>query len=163
MLDGLSGRARGSVAFRYGVRWATRHQNPEIGAQLFEEALANDPDNEGAFAWLRDLWGSKQGDWERVAKLAEQAADNNSSSPFMVAQAGLVLWRQVGNLMRARAWFERLSAIAPDHPNLLAFEAQIGEKLGGAGVPAGDALRDGAPVEALPPAVTTPEAAAIRN
>ena len=133
VLEGLSGHARGAVAFRYGVRWATRHQNPEAGAQLFEEALENDPDNEGAFAYLRDLWGTKQGDWERVATLAEKTAGTNGGSPFMVAQAGLVLWRQVGNLMRARSWFEKLSALAPDHPNLLAFEAQIGEKLGAGG------------------------------
>jgi tetratricopeptide (TPR) repeat protein len=131
VLDHLSGHDKGEVAFRYGVRWATRHQNAEIGARLFEEALEADPENEGAFAYLRDLWGTKQGDWERVANLAEKAAGTNGRSPFMVAQAGLVLWRQVGNLMRARSWFQRLSAIAPEHPNLLAFEAQIGEKLGG--------------------------------
>jgi tetratricopeptide (TPR) repeat protein len=133
VLDALSGRARGDAAFRYGTRWATRHQNVELGAQLFEEALEHDPDLEGAFAYLRDLWGTKQGNWDKVAKLAEKTADSNASSPFMVAQAGLVLWRQVGNLMRARAWFERLAALAPDHPSVAAFEAQIGEKLGAGG------------------------------
>ena len=134
VIGSLSGQARGAVAFRYGVRWATRHQNPELGAQFFEEALESDPDNEGAFAYLRDLWGTKQSDWDRVAKLAETLADRtmavDGGSPFMVAQAGLVLWRQVGNLMRARTWFEKLARIAPEHPSLLAFEAQIGEKLG---------------------------------
>ncbi len=75
MLAGLSGRERGGVAFRYGARWATRHQSPETGVEFFEEALENDPDNEGAFTYLRDLWGAKQGDWERVSKLAEKTAD----------------------------------------------------------------------------------------
>ncbi len=139
VIESVTGQARGAVAFRYGVRWATRHQNPERGAQLFEETLENEPGNEGAFAYLRDLWGTKQGDWDRVAQLAERLADRtsggNDSSPFMVAQAGLVLWRHVGNLMRARTWFERLAAIAPDHPSLLAFEAQIGEKLGAVAAP----------------------------
>ena len=128
VLDALGGTARAEMAFRYGIRWATRHQNTELGAQLFEEALAHDPGNEGAFTYLRDLWGGKLGEWERVAKLAEKTAGGDASL-FMVAQAGLVLWRNVGDLMRARVWFERLAALAPDHPNLLAFETQIGEKL----------------------------------
>ncbi len=132
VLDALSGPARAEAAFRYGVRWATRHQKPEIGEKLFEEALEHDPDNEGAFAYLRDLWGTKQGDWDRVVKLAEKTAGRQPSA-FSLAQAGVVLWRNVGNLMRARSWFERLARVAPDHPNLLAFEAQIGEKLGAAG------------------------------
>ena len=111
-----TGPARADVAFRYGVRWATRHQNPELGAQLFEEALEHDPGNEGAFAYLRDLWGTKQGDWDRVVKLAEKTGGPAAASPFMLAQAGLVLWRNVGNLMRARSWFEKLAAIAPGSP-----------------------------------------------
>jgi golgin subfamily B member 1 len=159
VLDGLSGRARGAVAFRYGVRWATRHQNPELGAQLFESALENDPDNEGAFTYLRDLWGAKQGDWERVAVLAEKMAGSNGESPFMVAQAGLVLWRNVGNLMRARVWFEKLAAITPDHPNLHAFEAQIGEKLGGGG--GAIAAPPAAPASVAPPAPAAPAPVAV--
>lgn len=130
ILGGLGGAARGNAAFRFGVRWATRHQNPELGAQLFEEAIEHDPANEAAFSYLRELWGTKQGNWDKVVTLAEKAADVNRGSVFMVAQAGTLLWRQVGNLMRARSWFERLSALSPEHPNLLAFEAQIGERLG---------------------------------
>jgi tetratricopeptide (TPR) repeat protein len=150
VLDALSGADRGATAFRYGVRWATRHQNPEIGAELFEEALSYDPDNEGAFAYLRDLWGNKGGEWDRVAALAEKCAGAASSSPFMVAQAGLVLWRNVGNLMRARPWFEKLVALAPDHPALKAFELQIGETLGGGAAAAPAEVPADAPVEPAP-------------
>src|SRR5262249_45575199 len=60
ILGGLSGTARGAVAFRYGVRWATRHQNADLGGALLEEALEHDPSNEAAFAYLRELWGAKQ-------------------------------------------------------------------------------------------------------
>jgi tetratricopeptide (TPR) repeat protein len=139
VLDRLQGTARGAAAFRYGIRWATRHQLPETGAKLFEEALEHDPSIEGAYLYLRDLWGQKGGDWDRVAKLAEKTASQQGDSIFAVAQAGLVLWRNIGNLMRARHWFERLAAIAPDHPSLQAFEAQIGERLGGAALAAADA------------------------
>jgi tetratricopeptide (TPR) repeat protein len=132
VLDALIGPLRGDVAFRYGVRWATRHQNAELGAQLCEEALEHDPAIEGAFWYLRDLWGNKLGDWERVAKLAERGASRVETSAFLINQAGTVLWRNVGDLMRARAWFEKLARMAPDHPSVHAFEAQIGEPLGGA-------------------------------
>src|SRR6185503_19732348 len=117
ILEARAGAARADAAFRFGVRWATRHQNQELGGQYLEEALEQDPGNEAAFAYLRDLWGAKQGDWDRVIQLAEKAATQNGGSPFMIAQAGTILWRNSGNLIRARAWFERLAALVPDHPN----------------------------------------------
>src|SRR5262249_50545975 len=131
ILDSLAGAERGSIAFKFGVRWATRHQNLEVGAQLLEESLMNDPTNEAAFSFLRDLYGVKEGNWDKVLQLAERLAAANASSPFMIAQAGTVAWRQLGNLIRAREWFEKLAEIAPGHPALEAFEAQIGEKIGG--------------------------------
>jgi golgin subfamily B member 1 len=137
ILDARHGVARADAAFRFGARWATRHQDHERGSQYLQETLEHDPDNEAAFAYLRDLWGAKQGDWDRVIQLAEKSANHNGSSPFMIAQIGTLLWRQSGNLMRARPWFERLAAIAPEHPNLRAFETQIGERItAAAGAPA---------------------------
>ena len=44
VLDASSGRARAEAALRFGTRWATRHQNAELGAKLLEEALAHDPE-----------------------------------------------------------------------------------------------------------------------
>ena len=166
ILDARTGAARAAAAFRFGVRWATRHQNVEIGAKLLEEALAQEPSNEAAFAYLRELWGTKEGNWERVLSLAESAAAVDGGSPFMTAQAGAIAWRQLGNLMRARSWFEKLGAVAPDHPTLRAFEAQIGERL----VPRSDdealvdvpVSVDDEPAESPAPAASTapaPEAA----
>lgn len=127
ILDGLHDRdACGALAFRYGVRWATRHQNAEIGALFFEESLEYDGGRESAFWYLRDLWGTKQNEWERVAKLAEKVASRNPKSPFMLAQAGIVMWRNVGNVMRAHYWFEQLEKVAPAHPALHAFTATVG-------------------------------------
>ncbi len=133
VLARLAGRERAAAAFRYGVRWATRHQNVESGAKFLAESLDLDPSNEAAFSYLRELWGAKEGDWERVVALAESTAKGASASPFLLAQAGTILWRNVGDLMRARAWFERLATVAPEHPSLLAFEAQIGQALARSG------------------------------
>ena len=152
------GAARADAAFRFGARWATRHQNHELGSQYLEQALELDPNNEAAFTYLRDLWGNKQGEWDRVVQLAEKAASHESSSAFMIAQAGIVLWRQAHNLMRARTWFERLAATSPEHPILRAFEAQIGERLSAASAPlpaavggAGDDAASMAPTNEMAP------------
>jgi tetratricopeptide (TPR) repeat protein len=162
ILDGLQGAARGEAALRFGSRWATRHQNPEVGAKLLEEALEHEPGSEGAFTYLRELWGAKEGNWDRVANLAEKtASDGAHGSPFFLAQAGAIVWHKLGNLMRARLWFEKLAQVTPEHPTLHAFELQIGQRLTGGATPAPGAVAaapasdagaeiDGAPVASVP-------------
>ena len=124
--------ARGDAALRFGTRWVTRHQNLEAGVELLQEAFAADPSNEAAFTFLREIWGTKEGNWERVVELldrATQARPTNGSETFILAQAAhahLAPARQ--HDARAR-YFERLSAISPDHPSLKAFEEQIGEAI----------------------------------
>ncbi|MBN9159751.1 MAG: hypothetical protein BGO98_42650 [Myxococcales bacterium 68-20] len=123
---------RASLALTFGTRWVSRHQNVDTGAKFLEEAIKLDPENEGAFHFLRDAYGRKGGDWDRVLTLAEEAvttSGENGNATFLLAQAGTIAWRQLGNLIRARTVFERLSQISPEHPILRAFEAQIGESL----------------------------------
>ncbi|MDP8999842.1 MAG: hypothetical protein M3O46_07000, partial [Myxococcota bacterium] len=149
-------RARASLALAFGTRWVIWHQNVEIGARFLEEALKLEPDNEGAFFFLREAYGKKAGDWDRVITLAEEAAtraeDGNNS--FLLAQAGTIAWRQLGNLIRARSSFERLSAVAPEHPQLRAFEAQIGEAV----KPARNSPENGGGIQTAPPKAVTPKA-----
>ena len=122
---------RARLALAFGTRWVVRHQNIDVGARFLEEALRLDAENEGAFFFLREAYGKKGGDWDRVLTIAEEAATraDDGGSTFLLAQAGVIAWRQMGNLIRARLSFERLSAVSPQHPQLLAFEAQIGETL----------------------------------
>ena len=123
---------RARLALVFGTRWVSRHQNVDIGSKFLEEAIKLDPENEGAFQYLRDAYGRKGGDWDRVLSLAEEAvthAVDNGNATFLLAQAGTIAWRQLGNLIRARTVFERLSQISPEHPILKAFELQIGESL----------------------------------
>jgi len=145
---------RANAAYRFGVRWATRHQNVQAGARMLEEAFSLSPaSNEGAFAFLRELWGSKEGNWDKVLGLAEKVAQNGGANPYVLAQGGTISWRNQGNLMKARGWFERLKVLAPEHPSIAAFELQIGETL----VP-----QAGAASVAPTPLVVTPSAAASR-
>jgi tetratricopeptide (TPR) repeat protein len=124
-------KARARLALAFGTRWVLRHQNVDIGSRFLEEALKLDSDNEGAFFYLREAYGKKGGDWDRVLTIAEEAATraDDGGGTFLWAQAGTIAWRQMGNLIRARLSFERLSSVSPDHPQLRAFEAQIGETL----------------------------------
>ena len=143
LLDEAPNRGeRAALALTFGTRWVSRHQNIDIGAKLLEESLTLDPSSEGAFHYLRDAYGKKAGDWDRVLRIAEEAATKageNGNATFLLAQAGTIAWKNVGNLIRARSSFERLSAVMPEHPQLRAFEAQIGEaikpKRGGDSIP----------------------------
>ncbi|MEA2748657.1 MAG: hypothetical protein QOI41_2800, partial [Myxococcales bacterium] len=148
-------KRRAKMAHVFGTRWVSRHQNVDTGAKFLEESIKLDPENEGAFHYLRDAYGRKGGDWDRVLTLAEEAvthAGENGNATFLLAQAGTIAWRQLGNLIRARTVFERLSQIEPQHPQLLAFEAQIGEQL--SNMP---------PAMTLPPIGTIPPAAGFQK
>ncbi len=172
LLEQSAAKARAEMALAFGTRWILRHQNIDVGTRFLEEALRLDADNEGAFYFLREAYGKKGGDWDRVLTIAEEAATRarDGNSTFLLAQAGTIAWRQLGNLMRARSSFERLCAVAPEHPQLRAFEAQIGEHLtpgakpDDAPVPAPPAASLSAVVpsqDVAPPAETPAEPAAI--
>ena len=55
--------SQGRVALIFGIRWIMRHQNTDLGARWLEEAVRLDPENEGAFLCLTDVFGEKAGDW----------------------------------------------------------------------------------------------------
>src|SRR6202041_1347209 len=83
-------RRRGPLALAFGTRWVLRHQNIDVGARFLEEALKLDATNEGAFFFLREAYGRKGGDWDRVLTIAEEAATRagDGGSIFLWAQAG---------------------------------------------------------------------------
>ncbi|HEX7600416.1 MAG TPA: hypothetical protein VF316_02380, partial [Polyangiaceae bacterium] len=151
LLMGLADRkARAKLALLFGIRWVGRHQNAEVGTRFLEEALKLDPSMEGAFNFLRDAYGKKGGDWNRVMTLAEEAvaqSSENGEATFLLAQTATIAWRELGDLMRARSVFERLSSYMPEHPQLRAFEAQIGEAVGS---------KDGKPAAFVPEAAVAP-------
>ncbi|MBW2524919.1 MAG: tetratricopeptide repeat protein [Deltaproteobacteria bacterium] len=118
-----------AMAHRFGVRWLTRHQNPDLGAGLLEQALQGDPQDDGAFAALCQLWGEQQEAWTRVLELCDKLAGSPDAPAYVLAEAGRVSWLKVGDLMMARVWFERLARAVPDHPSIDEFESQIGEPI----------------------------------
>ena len=123
---------KAGLAYDFGARWALRHQNSELGAQLLEESLRIDPAREQAFTYLKDLHGARGGEWEKLIRLVDELTDRSSLSPqaaYLLSQAGIISWKQRGDMVAARRFFERLARIEPENQALLAFEAQIGETL----------------------------------
>ncbi len=159
ILDALAGEDRAATAFKFGVRWVTRHQSPDIGTAFLQEAIEHDPTIEGAYNFLHEQWGTKENAWDKVAGLAEKMADLAPSSPFALSQAGLVAWKHQGNLSRARSWFERLQKLDPEHPSIVAFEAQIGQKLSASAAPEAVAPKAAPPPPPMPTPAPPPVAA----
>ncbi len=125
---------RAAAAYLFGSRWALRHQNLEVGAELVESSLRLDPTREEGFTFLRDVYGARGGDWDRVISLADELADRSNHGTnvaHLLAQAGLIAWKERGDLNKARRLFERLAVVDGKQPALQAFEAQIGESLRG--------------------------------
>jgi tetratricopeptide (TPR) repeat protein len=164
---------RADSAYVFGSRWALRHQNLEVGAELVESALRLDPAREEAFTFLRDVYGARGGDWDRVIALADELSDRSNlgaGAGYLLAQAGLIAWKERGDLIKARRLFERLSVLDGKQPALAAFEAQIGESLRGPereSEPAPKGRRSKKPPKgekaepsAPPPEASAPEAAA---
>src|SRR5688572_2999334 len=161
--------ARADLAYDFGARWALRHQNAELGAQLLEESLRIDPAREPAFTYLKDLHGVKGGEWDRLVRLADELTDRSNLGPqaaYLLSQAGLISWKQRGDVVSAKRYFERLASLEPDNQALLAFEAQLGEKLSrkaGSAPGAAAAPQPAAPpvVEPPPPLAAAPVAAPV--
>ena len=144
---------RAHLAYGFAMHWAARPQTLDIAAQLAEEAIALHAQLEPAFLFLKEVWGTRDGDWDRVVRLAESAHDRStqpSARTFYLAQAGVLSWQKLGNMLQAQRLLERLCAIAPSHPSVRAFELQIGQALATA--------RSSIPA---PAAISAPTAAAV--
>ncbi len=127
---GASDRAR--LALVFGTRWVLRHQNVDVGARFLEEAAQARPEQRGRVLLpargLRQE-GRRLGSRPHPRRGSGDPGRRRRARPSCSRRPGTIAWRQLGNLIRARLSFERLSAVSPEHPQLRAFEAQIGETL----------------------------------
>ena len=61
----------------------------ELGVELLEEALRVPiRANEAAFTYLRELWGTKEGNWDRVVELAGEGAQARASNGSETVHGG---------------------------------------------------------------------------
>jgi len=127
-----AGAPRGAqLAFVFGARWA-QHQDVVRSTAFLKEALLHDATNSVAYVFLREQIGVIGGDWDQVIGLLEDVSERAGERcpDYILAEAGKVAWLQLGDVIRARRWFERLAPLAPTHPDLAAFELQLGHGVG---------------------------------
>jgi tetratricopeptide (TPR) repeat protein len=113
-------KKQAQLAFKFGARWGGRHQNPQRGAEFIEETLRRQPDNEAAFAFLRQVYGAQNGDWSRVVGLADSLAArvDGASAGFLWANAASVSLVELRDEQRAHGYFSLLAQVAPGHTAL---------------------------------------------
>ncbi len=61
---------------------------------------------------MRDVYGTKGGDWDRLVTLAEELGDRSAlgeGSAYLLAQAGLITWKERHDLIKARRSFVQLT------------------------------------------------------
>lgn len=143
VVDALPSAKEQAQALRtFGARWAIRHQNHEVAAGLLEQAATLDPNDDAAFLYLREAYGVRGGEWPRVIALVDRLLLlpqlEPRTSAALLAQGGMIAWRELGDLLAARVYFERLVGVDPTHPAVAAFEAQIGQSLQASAVRAPD-------------------------
>ena len=103
-------RSDARVAFEFGSRWAQRHHNPNVAAQFLEEALRLNPSASprsrtcaSATAPVGGLGASSRTGRRAAGSLAAAA-----SVAYLLASAGLVAWRQQGDLLKAPPVFQAI-------------------------------------------------------
>ena len=118
--DDAGAKARGDAGAPFGTRWVSRHQNVEVGhASSSRRRSSTIPQNEGAFYFLREAYGKKArrlGSRARRSPKKPRRASRTATAPSCSRRPGTIAWRQLGNLIRARSSFERLSAVSPGAP-----------------------------------------------
>ncbi len=121
-------KQQAELALRFGYRWGHRHKKPQIAAEFAEETLRHQPDNEAAFAFLREVYGTHFGDWPKVLGLADTLGGRvgGSGAAFFWANAAAVAL-QLGDAERARKYYERLAEVAPGHTALARNKSSLGE------------------------------------
>jgi tetratricopeptide (TPR) repeat protein len=119
---------RGELAFRFGARWAQRH-NARLAVPLLLSALRVNVDYQPAVTYLYEASKTDSSLDEVLVGLAEELSDRFSSDmgpglkaggglSYLLASAALVAARDLNNINSARLLGERLSQVDPSHPAL---------------------------------------------
>ncbi|MCG8418317.1 MAG: tetratricopeptide repeat protein [Proteobacteria bacterium] len=146
----------------FAFAWLQRFKDRERGAKFFSQAIKTALENGTselrsvvpAFALLHDVYGGES-NWEALLGLADATIRHvpEDDQLFLAVQAGLVAWKQLGDLARAGQYFEQVRAIAPETPDLLDFETETGSLA----APSTAALPDPAAVPAARSAARGPD------
>ncbi|MBK6691681.1 MAG: tetratricopeptide repeat protein [Myxococcales bacterium] len=117
-----------AALLRLGRLYRHKLADATKAATAYEQVIDLDPGHREATSSLVDHF-TKTEDWDRLAALYdEQLASGNvpsgSEGPLLL-QVGMVHWKMRGQPAAAEPYFDRLRAIDPGHPGLVAFFREL--------------------------------------
>ncbi|HEY5961642.1 MAG TPA: hypothetical protein VIV60_34015, partial [Polyangiaceae bacterium] len=120
-----------SALMHFGTRWALRHQNAEVAALFFRDVLLRDPTQVAAIVYLRDQSNGNQPYLTELLDLVDRGVDAapSASAPSIAglhAIVGLIAWRDLGDVSRARRYFTRAARAFPSQSVIQAFVVDQG-------------------------------------
>ncbi len=145
---------RGALYRKFALEWVQRFKDRERGARFFAKAIEMSPVNGSngssqmpsmvaGFSLVRDAYGARA-DWQPLLTLADVAlarALPDEQRLYVALQAGLVAWRELKDIGRARSYFRMASNIEPGTPHLIDFESENGPEPGASAPPTGRTAR----------------------
>jgi tetratricopeptide (TPR) repeat protein len=119
---------------KFALEWVQRFRDRERAAFFFAKALEAAyengadklPSQVAAFALLYEILGARK-EWSKLLTLSDQALASavlgEDEKLYAALVAGLAAWRDLGDVARARTYFDRVRQIAPDSAVLSEFES----------------------------------------
>src|SRR5690606_7589070 len=113
-------------------RWKDR----ERGARFFSKAIHSSaqngqqglPSTVAGFSLLHEVHGARA-EWSQYLEVADLALRHSLSEDqrlYVANQAAMVAWRQLGDVERARRYFEIVRSVEPGSPDLADFDREAG-------------------------------------
>ena len=128
-LESLAEESKAEAFLTFGARWALRHQNVEVSGQFLLEAFRRDPSLAQAIVYLREHaeeWPSGYAGILAVVDSVFETLEQSEDVRGALAVAGLMAWKNLNEVERARSYFNRLATLDADHPAILSFVSQAG-------------------------------------
>jgi golgin subfamily B member 1 len=128
--------ARAALYRQFALEWVQRFKDRERGARFFAKAIemsarngtVHMPSMVAGFSLVREAYGARA-DWQQILSLADVTlarALPDEQRLFVAVEAGLVAWRELKDIGRARAYFRMAQSIEPSSPHLADFESEVG-------------------------------------
>jgi tetratricopeptide (TPR) repeat protein len=119
---------RAALYRKFALEWVQRFKDRERAAVFFAKALSAAFDNGAhalpsqvaAFSLLREIHGARK-EWDKLLGLTDQAlgAKLGDEEKIYAAQlGGIVAWKELGDVERARKYFDVVKKLAPENPIL---------------------------------------------
>ena len=127
---------KGGLAEQFGLEWVQRFKDRERAAKFFKLAIEHStidgaPSQFGslvaAFALVREILGGA-GRWDEILELADSILPvlGDDQKLYIALQSGLIAWKELADLDRARRYFSIVAELESDSLDLADFVEENG-------------------------------------